>query len=150
MTPFDTTFLKTEEITLSLERFAPANPEKKWVDAYHFLIVRTSDGVRVGRCDVRIGQTQSLFFGGNIGYTVFPEYRGHGYAGKACKLLFVLGKKHKMSHMYITCDPENLASDRTLQKLQGEFIATLHLPEDNAMYTDQGKRFVNVYRFMLG
>ena len=54
-----------------------------------------------------------MFYGGNIGYGINAEHRGNNYAGKACKLLFKLAKKHSLDYLYITCDPTNIASAKT-------------------------------------
>ena len=34
----------------------------------------------VGRCDLRMGMNEELYYAGQIGYTVYPMYRGHHYA----------------------------------------------------------------------
>jgi tagatose 1,6-diphosphate aldolase len=85
---FETHDLKNDEIILKLEKTTDANPEKRWVPVYRFLICRSSDGAAAGICDLRIGNTEKLYFGGNIGYTVNEPYRGSHFAGKACLLFF--------------------------------------------------------------
>jgi predicted acetyltransferase len=107
--------LKTDEIYLKLDKVSEANPEKRWADAYHFKICSVSDDTEVGDCDFRVGNTEKLYFGGNIGYNVYGQYRGNHYAGKACLLLFELAKMHKMSYLIITCNPGNYASRRTCE-----------------------------------
>lgn len=145
----DTGDLKSNEIFLKLEKTVEANPEKRWVDAYHFKICRASDNTEVGCCDFRVGNTEKLFFCGNIGYTVFEPYRGSHYAGKACLLLFGLAKKHGMSYLYIACNPDNYASRRTCEYAGGVLVSIIDLPTDNDMYID-GDRQKCVYRFDLG
>lgn len=98
----DTKFLKNNEIQLILEKTAEGDEMKNWVPAYHFFICNPN-GNRMGKCDLRIGYNDNLYYGGHIGYSVFPEYRGNHYAGKACLLLFQLAKKHDMKYLYITC-----------------------------------------------
>ena len=73
---------------------------KNWLPAYHFFICDLN-GNRVGKCEWRIGYNDNLSYGGHIEYTVFPEYRGNHYAGKACLLLFQLAKKHDIKYLYI-------------------------------------------------
>ena len=141
----DTTFLKNDEIYLQLDRTAEGDPVKGWVPAYHFSIC-LPDGTAIGKCDFRIGHNQKLYYGGNIGYGVDEPYRGHHYAGKACKLLFELAKKHELGYVYITCNVTNAASARTCEYAGGKLVAVETLPEDNDMYKD-GVRQVKVYRF---
>lgn len=143
----DTDFLKNDEIDLQLERVAEGDPVKEWVPAYHFNICLT-DGTPVGKCDLRIGHNQKLYYGGNIGYGVDEPYRGHHYAGKACRLLFELAKKHELGYVYITCNVTNAASARTCEYAGGTLVAVEDLPEDNDMYKE-GIRTVKVYRFEL-
>jgi tagatose 1,6-diphosphate aldolase len=94
-------FFDTNEIFLKLDKTTEANPEKRWVPSYHLKICLVSDETEVGECNFRVGNTEKLFFGGNIGYNVYEQYRGNHYAGKACFLLFELAKMHNMNYLYI-------------------------------------------------
>ena len=144
----DTSFLTDGELRLVLERASEADPARDYVPAYHFTICRT-DGTHVGLCDLRIGHNRGLYYGGNIGYTVFPDYRGHHYAEKACRLLFSLAKKHDLGYVLITCSPENLPSRRTCERLDGELVEIAELPEDNDMRRDTGKTHACIFRYEL-
>jgi len=145
---FDTKHLKTDEIFLKPDKYSEANPDKKWVDAYHFKICLVSDETEVGHCDFRVGNTEKLFFGGNIGYTVYEQYRGNHYAAKACFLLLELAKTHKMDYLYITCNPDNYASRRTCEYVGGQLESIIELPTDNDMYLE-GDRQKCIYKFKL-
>lgn len=144
---YDTGFLHDGEIMLKLTRTAEADPEKQWVPAYYFAICLT-DGTEIGTCDLRIGHNERLYYGGNIGYAVDEPYRGHHYAGKACKLLFQLAKKHEMDFLYITCMPENIASAMTCAWVGGKLEGIRALPEEHDLY-QLGERHVRVYRIDL-
>ena len=147
--PFlNTDHLKSDEITLRLVRTAQADPAKGWVPAYHFAICDTQ-GSEVGNCDLRIGHNTNLYYGGNIGYRVAEPYRGHHYAGKACRLLFGLAKMHSLGYVIITCDPENTASRKTCEYVGGKLLEIAPLPEDNDMRVEDGKTEVCVYRIEL-
>ena len=143
----NTDFLKDDEIFLRLERTAEAAPVKAWVPTYYFSICR-SDGAVVGKCNLRIGHNQQLYYGGNIGYGVDEPYRGYHYAGKACKLLFELARRHELDYVYITCNVTNDASAKTCEYAGGQLVAVENLPEENDMYK-KGIRQVKVYRFEL-
>lgn len=144
----DTSDLHTDEIKLLLTKTVPADPEKRWVPGYHFAIVRALDGAQVGHCDFRVGNTEKLYFGGNIGYEVDAQYRSNHYAGKACLLLLGLAKKHGLRYIYITCSPENIASRKTCEYAGGRLESVIDLPTDNDMYLE-GERRKCLYRFDL-
>ena len=74
----DTDFLRNDEIYLSLDRLAEGDPVKGWVPAYHFVICLL-DGTPVGKCDLRIGHNEKLYYGDNIGYRVEEPFRGTYY-----------------------------------------------------------------------
>ena len=143
----NTNFLKNDKIQLILEKTVEGDPEKEWVPAYHFAICNDK-GVKAGVCDLRIGHNDKLYYGGNIGYTVYEEYRGNHYAGKACLLLFELARKHGLQYLIITCDPDNYASRKTCEYAGGELLEIAELPEDNDMRND-GKTEKCIYKFVL-
>lgn len=139
--------LKDEEIFLKLKKTAEAQPEKDWLPAYYFTIC-LADGTEAGYCDFRVGHNRKTYIGGNIGYGIDENFRGHHYAGKACKILFKLAKKHGMDYVIITCDPQNAASIKTCEYAGCTFIETADIPCDNEMYAE-GKRKVHIYRIDL-
>ena len=144
---YDTEDLRDGELLLRLIKTAREQPERRWLPAYYFDICLLS-GEKVGNCDLRIGHNDKTYIGGNIGYGIDEAYRGHRYAAKACRLLFLQARKHGMDHLYITCTPENAASARTCEIAGGHLIETAEIPEDNEMYAE-GKRRVCVYKFDL-
>ncbi|MBR0353906.1 MAG: GNAT family N-acetyltransferase [Oscillospiraceae bacterium] len=144
----DTSFLVSDELKLELDRAAEADPVRGWVPAYHFKI-RLRDGTMIGRCDLRIGHNRNLHYGGNIGYGIFPDYRGHHCAEKACRLLFKLAKKHDLGYVIISCSPDNIPSRRTCERLGGELLEIAELPEDNDMRRDRSCTHARIYRYEL-
>lgn len=143
----DTAFLKSDEIQLLLEKTVDGDEKRNWVPAYHFFIC-SLNGTKMGTCDLRIGYNDKLYYGGHIGYSVFPEYRGNHYAGKACLLLFQLAVKHNMEYCYITCNPDNYASRKTCEYAGGKLIEIAELPEENDM-RDDGEFEKCIYEFTL-
>lgn len=140
--------LKNEEVCLILDHKAEAMPEKGWVPAYHFHICSPDGKKKVGKCDLRIGYNENLYYGGHIGYSVKPRYRGNHMAAKACRLLFAMAKEQNMEYVYITCNPDNLPSKRTCEILGGKLLEIADLPEDNEMY-QEGERQKCIFRFDL-
>ena len=144
----DTSFLENDEIKLVLERVTQGDPSKNWVPAYYFRIC-DKQGHIMGRCDLRIGYNDGLYYGGHIGYRIEEAYRGHHYAAQACRLLFQLAKKHEMDHLFITCNPDNWPSRKTLEYLKGELMEIAELPEDNNMRVEKGETEKCIFRFDL-
>ena len=137
--------LEDGEIRLRLRETREARPERRWLPAYYFDIC-LKNGEKIGNCDLRVGHNEKTRIGGNIGYGIYPPWRGHRYAAKACRLLLRLADMHRMGYVMISCDPANRASSRTCEIAGGEYLGTVPIPEDNEMYA-QGKRQVMLYRF---
>lgn len=69
----------------------------------------------VGHIVYRYGSDEKLKYAGHIGYTIDEEYRGHGYAYQALKeLLSIISKET----VIITCDLDNIASQKTIEKCE--------------------------------
>ena len=67
--------------------------------------------------------------GGHIGYYVKPSVRGNGYAAKALELALVELKNIGQDKALITVNPDNLASNKTIQNCGG--IHTETFTSDN-------------------
>ncbi|QSX05687.1 GNAT family N-acetyltransferase [Sedimentibacter sp. zth1] len=145
---FDTTDLKNKEIYLSLYKTSDENIEKGYVPAYYFKIVRSVDDIEVGQCDLRIGHNNNTKYGGNIGYEIHKFFRGNYYASKACKLLSLLAKKHKMNEVIITCSPDNIASQKTCEYCGAELVGIIDVPTWHDMYKN-GQKKTCQYRVRL-
>lgn len=133
---------------MKLIRTVDANPVRKWVPTYYFAICSAKDGREIGECDLRVGHNENTWYGGNIGYSIYPEYRGHHYAAKACLLLFELAKLHNLTYLYITCNPDNYASRKTCEYAGGILESIVDLPANNDMYLE-GERQKCIYKFIL-
>ena len=144
----DIGFLADDEIQLCLQKTVDGNMEKSWLPAYHFAIC-DKQGREMGVCDLRIGHNMNTYYGGNIGYRIHEEYRGHHYAAKACLLLFELAKKHNMDYLIITCNPDNYASRRTCEYAGCRLVETVALPEDNDMRLENGETEKCIYRIEM-
>jgi len=144
----NTDFLKSDEIKLVVDRMTEEDPEKSWAPAYHFHICDLN-GTVMGACVLRVGYSEGLYYGGHIGYSIHAEYRGNHYAAKACELLFSLARRHGMEYLYITCNPDNPASRKTCEYLQGEFLGIEELPQHSDMRINRGESRKCIYRFRL-
>ena len=68
-------------------------------------------------------------FGGHIGYSVHPDHRNKGYATYMVKQMIPLAQRMKINRLLITCDIDNIASNRVIQKCGGLLENTLTLPD---------------------
>jgi len=144
----DKDILTDNEIELRIEKKVPANIEKDYVPAYKYLIYKYNTNIEVGYIDIRIGHNENLYYGGNIGYGIRENHRGNNYAMKACNIIVAVAKAHNMSKLLITCNPDNIASKRTIDKLGLTYIETVDLPVHNEMYK-QGDRKVSIFEWVI-
>lgn len=141
--------IRDADIFLRLAATQPADPDKGWVPYYVFHIMCAADGRRAGEIHLRIGNTDSMrLYGGHIAYGVRPEYRGHHVAGRALRLVMPLARRHGLTELWITCNPENNASRRTCEFAGASFIEIVDLPIDNDMF-QEGERQKCRYRLDL-
>ena len=127
-------------IRLRLIDTLPAEPRKGWAPYYVFHICVVESGDRAGEIHLRIGNTDSMrLYGGNIAYGVRPEHRGQRFAARAVCLVTRLAIRHGLSELWITCNPENLASRRVCEAVGAEFIEIVDLPPHMDMY-QEGER----------
>lgn len=110
-------------------------PWKQWLPTYIFDICRKEDQEKVGAITLRLGNNTLIdLYAGHIGYTVIPEHRGHGYAEKACRLVQEVALEHGFQDVYITCDPDNIPSKRTIEKLGAKLLSVERVPEATELY----------------
>lgn len=121
------------ELELHLDRLAPGDPVKAWVPAYHF-DMRVA-GERIGHIQLRIGDTEFLDrYAGYIGYTVEPAFRGKRFAARSVRLLLPLARERGFQAIWITADPRNTASRRSLELAGARFVEIVDLPVGCEMY----------------
>ena len=85
-----------------------------------------------GGIGLRIGTNREIeLYSGNIGYHVYPPARGRHFSERACRLVFPLARRHGMDHLWITCNPDNIASRRTCERLGGKLVEIVTIPKDH-------------------
>jgi predicted acetyltransferase len=139
-------------VDLVLERQEPADPARGHVPCYYYRIVDHESRTPVGTIRLRVGpvsRTPSLLTSGHVGYEVDEARRGYGYAARGCALLAPVARAHGLRRVVITCDPENLASRRTCERLGAAFVGIFDVPTDHPMF-QKGRRRVCRYVWTLG
>lgn len=134
------------EITLLLSEKAPADEDMGYVPSYKYTMI--INGFPAGKCDIRIGDNDNTWYGGHIGYEVFPAFRGHHYAARACRLLSRVAAAHGMKRVYISCNPDNIPSRKTAESIGAKLIASVDLPPTQEMYL-LGERKKCIYEWQL-
>jgi tagatose 1,6-diphosphate aldolase len=123
-----------DTVALVLNRVLKENEALEQVPAYLFDIV-LHDGTRVGQIDIRMGETEPLIlYGGQIGYGIDKPYRGNGYAAEACILVKQIAIGLNFSSLWITCNPDNIASIKTCEKIGAQFIELVDVPRGTELW----------------
>ena len=87
-----------------------------------YLAVREIDNYIVGMIDIRHYLNKFLTqVGGNIGYDVRKSERNKGYAKQMLKLALEKCKDLKMKKVLVTCDKDNIASEKVILSAGAKF-----------------------------
>jgi predicted acetyltransferase len=137
--------LAAGQVKLRFVEVVPADPSRGLVSYFHFRILTTSDA-DVGHINFRVGETDHiLLYAGNIGFVVNEASRGNGYALQACRAIapFV---RSVCGAVIFTCDPDNVASRRTIERLGAHFLDEVAVPPEDPQY-ERGSRSKRRYRW---
>jgi tagatose 1,6-diphosphate aldolase len=121
------------KVSLRFERMLPGDESRGMVPAYHFRILNPH-GQDVGHLNFRVGDTRHVrIAAGHIGFAIHEPFRGHHYALQASQAIapFV---RQVYPAVTITCDPDNHASRRTIEKLGARFMDQVAVPPDDPQY----------------
>jgi predicted acetyltransferase len=138
--------LSAGEVTLRFSRVVPGEPSRGFVPYFHFRIV-VADRSDVGHINFRVGDTEHVrVCAGHIGFEVAESFRGHGFALQACRAIAPFVRTVYVA-VTITCDTENLASRRTIERLGAEFVDEVAVPAHDPHY-QRGSRTMRRYRWI--
>jgi [ribosomal protein S5]-alanine N-acetyltransferase len=118
---------------------------------FMFAILMIGDNRLIGAIELNIHDVHHK--NGELGYIVHPEYWGKGVASEAAQKVIELGFKHFQLHrIQATCDPNNIASSRVLEKIgmtkEGVMRENLLLKSgwrDSAIYSVLENEFKGLY-----
>jgi len=126
----DPTFPPDADLHLVLTELHPGDSSPWKVPAYTFRM-QNAQGEYMGRIRLRVGWSDGLIrYAGHVGYAVEKEFRGRHYAERACRLIIPLARRHGMDEFWITCQPDNLASRRTLERLGAQCVGVIDVPPE--------------------
>lgn len=130
MVEFDKTYeyILGDTVDLKLIEFHQGNDVE--IPYYWYEIIAKTLNKPVGKISIRIGENYHSFYNGNIGYEVDEEYRGQGYSYQAAKQVLPVAKEYGMKYIYLTCDEDNVASYKIIEKLGAELMEKVVPPED--------------------
>lgn len=141
--------LRDGNLRLRIVSTNPPDPDKNYVATYRFGMFLDGKRRAVGGIELRLGDHEYLKqFGGQIGYSVQLGHQGQGLAARSLRLLLPLAKRHGFQELWITCNPENLASRRTCERAGAVLQEIVDLPETHEMYA-RGERQKCRYRLEL-
>lgn len=96
------------------------------------------DDIPVARADYRHWLTPTLeIVGGHVGYNVSSKHRGKKYAilNLAKALEYIRQHNPELKRVLITCNDENIASWKTIEKNGGVLEKTYIVPEGHGKYS---------------
>lgn len=141
--------LVDDDLTLVLVRRTPGAPQRQEAPSYVFEMRHSASGALMGGINLRVGDYEHLrLYVGHIGYGVDRSCRGRRYAGRSVTLVLPLARRHALTPLWITCNPENIASARSICRAGGVFVEEVDVPPGTPLYT-MGDRRKRRYRFDL-
>lgn len=122
--------LKNDEIKLVLKSQDLPDYEKGILPRYGFSIIHINDNEDIGVIYFAVDNTRRQYLRGHLSYGVSPDYSGHNYAMKACKLIKQVALAHGFKRLFIGSGYDNIASRKTIEKLGATLITINDVPDD--------------------
>ena len=121
------------DVALHFSRCMPGDKVLGFAPYYHFKIM-LENTTAVGHINFRVGDTQHVrLYAGHIGFEINESYRGNHYARQACRAIAPC-VRILYTTVVITCDPENMASRRTIESIGAHYVNTVSVPPGEAHY----------------
>lgn len=125
--------LKDDEIKLVLKSQDLPDYKKEISPRYGFSIIHIKDNEDIGVIYFAVDKTRRQYLRGHLSYGVSPNYSGHNYAMKACKLIKQVALAHGFKRLFIGTKYDNIASRKTIEKLGAKLITINDVPDDEIM-----------------
>ncbi len=138
--------IEGNELILRLIKYDFGNEQE--LPFYWYEIVHKVTDKVVGKISIRIGNNYHSYYNGHIGYEVDEEYRGHNYAYKAVRTVLKVARYYGAKFIYLTCNDDNVASYKIIEKLGAQLVEKLVPPKDYFGYYE-GIPLKRIYRLEL-
>lgn len=135
--------IKSEALRLELICFNKGN--EKEIPYYYYNIIENKTNNNIGKISIRIGSNYHSYYNGNIGYEIDSDYRGNNYAYLASKMVLDVARFYNMKKIILTCEENNIASSKTIEKLGGKLIEVAMPKEDYFAYFE-GMEKLKIYK----
>lgn len=130
MAKYNSKFCVLNSDVLRLELICFNKGNEKEIPYYWYNIIENMTNKQVGKISIRIGSSYHSYYNGNIGYEIDSDYRGNNYAYLASKMVLDVARFYNMKEIILTCEVDNIASSKTIEKLGGVLIETILPPRD--------------------
>lgn len=100
--------------------------QQGYVQTSSFWLIHSDEVVGVARV-----RHENQEFSGHIGYDVAPCYRNKGYGSEILKLALKEAYKIGIKEAIVTCNIENIASKKIIEKQNGKLLETIFDKEEN-------------------
>lgn len=127
--------LQDDDLKLVLQRTYRGSRSLGLAPNYAFAMVHAQNNTYMGSIDLRLSNDHYItHYAGHIGYGVERAFRGQHYAARACRLLFPLAQRHSLNPLWITCNPDNLASRKTCESAGATLVEIVQVPRDSDLF----------------
>lgn len=97
-----------------------------WVRTSTFWLIDNAEVVGV----VRV-RHEEVSTAGHIGYDISPSYRNKGYGTQILKLALAKAEEIGIKEAIVTCNIDNIASRKIIEKNNGKLLGTIFDEEEN-------------------
>jgi tagatose 1,6-diphosphate aldolase len=134
-----------DDLQLEVDQLYTAANSPWSVPAYRFEIVH--EGQKAGTISLRVSNEERLVrVAGHIGFGISEQFRGRRLAGRAVRRLLPLAAHYRLNPLWLSCNPDNLASMQVMNWLGAIYVETVDLPPDDTRYYPRGERQKRRYR----
>jgi len=117
------------DLELVLAEAVTGDSAAAYDSTYDCAMCLRDDAQPAGRIALRIWASDYYVrYAGHVAYSVVPEHRGHRYAARSCRLLLPLARRHGLTALWITCDPDDVASRRTCELVGAQLVEVVDVP----------------------
>lgn len=141
--------IKGDIVDLQFVKETNENTAYDGIPTVYYNILKHDTNTKVGSIDLRLKMNEYMYYYGHVGYDIIKRYRGNNYSYYACLMVFKIAKeKHHLDELFLTCNPDNVASYKILKKLKGELIEVAQVPIDHELYK-LGDKYKCIFRYKI-